>query len=181
MKSLLSLFLILFCFKAMAVGRLDLSYGYFSINSKTADKTSSISSPIATNLAYLYPINEKIQLNFGYTVLFTDFAGSDKAYGVNLGFNYFPILSAKNEVFKNELIDIERFSDWKPYLGLGFYQREFQSIKNSYAGLGLNTGVERYFNKLMSFKAELRTIALTGSNESSATELNAFLGVIFKI
>ena len=181
MKSLLSFFLFFISYKALAIGRLDLSYGYFSINSKTEDKTSSISSPTAFNIAYLYTISEKTQINVGYSILLADASGSDKAYGVNLGFNYFPVNSAKNEVFKNELIDIERFTLWKPYIGLGFYQREFQSIKNSYAGIGINAGLERYFSKLMSFKGELRMIGLSGSNESSATELNAFLGVIFKI
>ena len=181
MKSLLSLFLILFCFKAMAVGRLDLSYGYFSINSKTSEKTSSISSPTAANVAYLYSISEKSQLNIGYSILLADASGSDKGYGLNVGLNFFPLNSSKDERFKSESLDVERFEIWKPFAGLGFYQREFQSIKNSYAGFGLNIGVERYFTKVMSFKGEIRTIALAGANSAEATEFNSFLGVIFKI
>jgi hypothetical protein len=181
MKNLLSLFLIAFSFEVLAVGRLDFSYGYFAINAKTKDNSSNVSAPYAANLAYLYPFKEKTQLNIGYTVLFTDVSGTDKGYGVNLGVNYFPLHSAKNETLKNEYFEVERNTKWKPYVGLGFYQREFQSIKNSYAGLGLSTGVEHYFDKFMSFKGEIRTIALSGSNDSSASELNAFVGVIVKI
>ena len=181
MKSLLSFFLILFSYKAMALGRLDFSYGYFSISSKSGDKTTNISSPTAANLAYLLAFGEKAQLNIGYSVLFADMAGSDKGYGVNVGMNYFPFNSSKNEKLKDEHFDVERFELWKPFVGLGFYQREFQSIKNSYAGFGSNLGIERYYDKLMSFKAELRYIALAGASEAKATELNAFLGIIFKI
>jgi hypothetical protein len=181
MKNLLSLIFILCSFNAFAIGRLDLSYGYFSINSKTTEKSTSISNPAAANLAYLLPFGEKTQLNMGYTVLLADMSGSDKAYGLNVGVNYFPISSSLNEKLKSDDFEVERYEIWKPYIGLGFYQREFQSIKNSYAGFGINPGIERYFDKLMSFKGELRYIALSGSNESTATEINAFLGVIFKI
>lgn len=181
MKNLLSLIFILMSFNAFAIGRLDLSYGYFSINSKTTEKSTSISNPTAANLAYLLPFGEKAQLNFGYTILLADYSGSDKAYGLNVGINYFPISSSKNEKLKDEHFDVERYQIWKPYVGIGFYQREFQSIKNSYAGIGINPGIERYYDKSMSFKGELRYIALTGSNESTATEINAFLGVIFRI
>lgn len=181
MRNLLSSFILLYSCNALAVGRLDLSYGYFSINSKTKETSASISSPTAMNLAYLYPIKENLALNFGYSLLLADFAASDKGYGLNMGVNYYPFSSSKNEKISNENIEVERYQIWKPYTGLGFYQRDFQSIKDSYAGFGLTFGTERYYNKVMSFKGEIRTIALSGSNEASALELDAFLGVIFNI
>lgn len=181
MKSLLSLFTFFLSFNAFALGRLDLSYGYFSIKAKASGKTTNISNFAATNLAYLIPFGEKLQANLGYSVLLSDMAGTDKGYGLNLGINYFPINSSKNETFKDEHFQVERYETLKPYIGAGFYQRDFQSTKNSYAGFGGNVGVERYYNKTMSFKTELRYITLTGSNSSTAKEINAFLGVIFRI
>lgn len=165
----------------MALGRLDFSYGYFSISSKSAGKTTNISSLTAANLAYLSPFGDKAQLNIGYSVLLADMSGSDKGYGVNVGMNYFPFNSSKNEILKDEIFHIERFEIWKPYVGAGFYQRDFQSTKNSYAGFGGNIGIERYYNKTLSLKTELRYITLTGSNSSTVKEINAFLGVIFRI
>jgi hypothetical protein len=181
MKSLLNFSILFFSFEAFAVGRIDLSYGYFSINAKTKDASASISSPTAANIAYLYSLTEKISLNLGYSILLADIAASDKGYGVNVGFNYYPTSSSRNEKLSNQTIDVERFELWKPFLGLGFYQRDFQSIKDSYAGFGLGLGMEKYHNKVMSFKAELRTISLSGSSEASALEIDAFLGVIFNI
>jgi hypothetical protein len=181
MKNLLKTFLILYSFEALAVGRLDFSYGYFSINAKTKDKSGSLSSPTAANLAYLYSITEKIALNVGYTILLADLAASDKGYGLNMGFNYYLFSSSKNEKLINDNIEVERYQLWRPYTGFGFYQRDFQSIKDSYAGFGLSLGTERYYNKDMSFKGEIRTIALSGSNEASAFEVNAFFGVLFNI
>ena len=190
MKSLLSFFIIFLSFDAFALGRIDFSYGFYSINSKPgkssttatdSNKASSISGPYLFNLAYLLAIAEKAQLNFGYSVLLADISGTDKGYGVNIGLNYFLIGSAKNENLKNDSLDVERFELWKPYAGFGFYQRDFQSVKNSFAGFGLNGGVERYYTKNMSLKAELRYISLSGTNSSVATEINAILGVIFVI
>lgn len=190
MKSLLSLLIFILSFDASALGRIDFSYGFYSINSKPgktsttatdANKSASISGPYLFNLAYLLPVADKVQLNFGYSVLLADISGTDKGYGINVGLNYFITSSAKNENLKNDSIDVQRFEIWKPYAGFGFYQRDFQSIKNSFAGFGLNGGVERYYTKDMSFKAELRYISLSGTNSSIATEINAILGVIFVI
>jgi hypothetical protein len=192
MKNLLSLFIILFTFEAMAVGRIDLSYGFYSLNSKASNKTTSttsseaaksaaVSGPYLFNLAYLLPVADKVQVNLGYSVLLADIAGTDKGYGLNVGFNYFILGSAKNENLKNDAIDVERFEIWKPYTGMSFYQRDFQSIKNSYAGFGINGGVERYYTKDVSFKGELRYISLSGTNSAIATEINAIFGIILVI
>ena len=88
-KKLLSIFIFVICGNVFASGRLDFSYGYFSINSKADNKETKVSNPSAMNVAYLYPILEKLHLNFGYSVLLADFSGSDKGYGLNLGFNYY--------------------------------------------------------------------------------------------
>ncbi len=180
-KKLLSIFIFILCGNAFALGRLDFSYGYFSIKSKADNKETSVSNPSAMNVAYLFPIMEKIHLNFGYSVLLADFSGSDKGYGLNLGFNFYPFSSGKNENYKNERVEIERFEALRPYVGVAFYQRDFQSIKNSYAGFGISPGIERYINKNMSLKSELRLISLSGSNSSTAIETDLFVGVIFNI
>ena len=180
-KKLLSIFIFVICGNVFASGRLDFSYGYFSINSKADNKETKVSNPSAMNVAYLYPIIEKLHLNFGYSVLLADFSGSDKGYGLNLGFNYYPLNSGTNENYKNERVEVERFEIYRPYVGVAFYQRDFQSIKNSYAGFGINPGVERYVNKDVSLKGEFRLISLSGSNSSTAMETNLFLGVIFNI
>ena len=165
----------------MAIGRLDFAFGYFTLKSNSGEKTTNISNLGAANLAYLHPFGEKTQLNLGYSVLLADSSASDKGYGLNVGINYYPVSSAKNEKYKDDQFEIERFEMWKPFVGIGFYQRDFQSIKNSYAGFGINAGIERYFDKFMSLKAELRYIALAGANEATASEASALLGVIFKI
>jgi hypothetical protein len=181
MKNLLKLSLLLLSTSAIAKGRLDFSYGYFSINSKTEEQAATISNPTAFNAAYLYNLNEKTSLNFGYSLLLADFAASDKGYGFNMGVNYYPLSAAINEKFNNSDIEVERFEIWKPYLGFGFYQRNFQSIKDSYAGFGLTLGVERFYTKKLSFKSEIRIISLSGSNEAKATELNALFGLIYSL
>ena len=162
-------------------GKIDLSVGYFSIKAKSSGEEASISNPSAFRVGYQKELLPSLEFAVGYTILLADFAGSDLGYGLDLGAIYFPLTGSSDEVFKSDAIEVRRYEHLRPYLGLGFYQRQFQSVKNSYAGLGATLGVERYYDKKMNFKAEARYVGLSGSNESTATEMNLLFGVVFKI
>lgn len=158
----------------------DVSYGYFSIKAKTDKKDTSISNPSAFRFAYHRSISQHFVFSAGYTILMSDFSGKDLGYGIDLGVNYFFLSSAMDQTFKNNDIKVRSYEIYRPYVGAAFYQRQFQATKNSYAGPGLNLGVERYLSEKMNLKTEIRYIQLSGSGESTATELNLFIGVGFK-
>lgn len=182
-KKLLSAFaLALLAFPVMAGSdKIDLQVGFFSINAKANGESSSISNPSAFRFGYAKGLTPSTEIAVGYTLLVADFSGSDLGYGLDLGANYFPFTTTSDEAFKDENISASKYSNYRPYVGAGFYQRQFQSIRSAFAGFGANVGVEKYWNKDMNFKAETRFINLAGSSQSEATEINLFFGIVFKL
>lgn len=155
--------------------------GYFSLNAQVDGQTTTVSNPSALALGYLKPFADQFEFKIGYSLLLADYAASDMGYGLNAGINYFPFNSAMDEKYKSDNFEVFRYEDYKPFLSLGFVQRNFQSVKNSYAGFGAGVGVEKYYDKTISFKAEYRYHSLTGPSDSSATEINLLIGIIYKI
>lgn len=162
-------------------GKISLTGGYFGINAKANGTSSSISNPSAFRLAYQYPFLDHFELAAGYTILLADFSGSDLGYGLDFGANLYPLTFSHDEKAGDPHFDVKRYENYSPFIGLGFYQRQFQSVKNSYAGLGITTGLEKYYSKKINFKAEARYIQLGGSGESTATEINLLLGIVYKL
>ncbi len=69
---------------------------------------------------------------------------------------------------------------WRPFIGVGFLQRQFQSVQNSYAGFGASVGTERALNTAFGLKFFMRYATMGGSDESKATEITIFSGITFK-
>jgi hypothetical protein len=162
-------------------GKFTASYGYFSINAKTAQTSTTVSNPSAFHLAYLQPKWNNWEFKLGYSVLLADFAGSDMGYGIDAGINYYPLSDAGDEKFTDGKVTVIRYEEWRPFVGFSFNQRSFQSIRSSYAGFGFSTGVEKYLNEKMNIRSELRYVNLVGSSESEATETSLWVGVVFKL
>jgi hypothetical protein len=162
-------------------GKISLTGGYFGISAKANGATTNVSNPSAFRIAYQYPILDKFELVAGYSILMADFSGADLGYGLDLGANYYPLTYSHEERVKDPHFDVKRYQEYSPFVGLGFYQRQFQAVKNSYAGLGMTAGVEKYYNKKINFKAEARYIQLAGSGESTASEINLLVGIIYKL
>lgn len=183
MRNLLKILpLLLLGSKALASdGKFVASYGFFAISAKADGRTSSISNPSAFHLGYLQPKWDKWELKIGYTVLMADFSGSDLGYGIDAGINYYPVSAAGEENYSDGIVSARRYELWKPFVGMSFNQRSFQSVRNSYAGFGVCAGTERFYNEKMNFRAEARYVALGGSNESEATETSVFAGLVFKL
>lgn len=162
-------------------GKVSLSAGFFSIDATAEGQSSQISNPSAFHVAYLQPRWEQFELKIGYSLIMADFSGSDLGYGLDAGVNYFPFTSAADEKLETPHVAIKRTQLWRPLVGVAFNQRNFQSVRNSYAGFGFNAGVERYYDEKINLKAEMRYTSLGGSNESEATETMVLVGVVFKL
>jgi hypothetical protein len=162
-------------------GKISLTAGYFSLEAKASGNTSTVSNPSAFKIGYQYPVLDHFELSGGYTILMADFSGSDLGYGLDVGMNYFPITLSHEEKVKDGHFSVKRYTDYSPFIGLGFYQRQFQSVKNSYAGLGGTLGLEKYLNSKINLKAEVRYIKLAGSGDSTATETNLLVGIVYKL
>lgn len=172
----------LICGYAQAANpKFDLMAGYFSVNAKVGDNTVNVSNLSVLNIGYLKSFMDEYEFKLGYTIMSSDYSGADLGYGLNAGINYFPYSSSLEEKFKDQNVDISRYEDLKPFFSFGFYQRSFQSVRISYAGLGVGGGVEKFYNKQFNLKGEVRFIKLSGSSDSTATETNVLFGIVYKI
>lgn len=184
MKKLALSFLLLLSLEALAAkntdGRISASWGFFSLTGKAAEQSTSVSGPTAFAFSYLKPIAPHWELNAGYSLLPADFAFSDMGYGFNFGVNYLLFHDWVQSSEKVGGIEITQVRNWIPFVGVGFHQRSFESIKNSFAGFGVNAGTEKVLNKKTNLKLEARYITLAGSSQTTATEMDLLIGLVFK-
>lgn len=166
---------------ADASEKLTAAAGFFSINAVTGTNSASISNPSAFSLGYLRSITDQLEFRINYSILLADFTGSDMGYGLNVGVNYYPFTSTADQQLVSQEIEVSASETWRPYTGMVFAQRNFQSIRNSYAGIGLVGGTERYLDRNLNLYGEVSYISMTGSNLSSATEMQLVFGVVVKL
>jgi hypothetical protein len=178
----LSVFLI-FCFTVSSclAAKVDVMGGFFSLNAKTNSGSANVSTLGSYRVSASKSFFDSLDAVLGYTINMSNTIGGDFAYGIDLGVNYFPFTFTEPSHFESEGVSVRRDELWRPYVGFSFNQRQFQSVKNGYAGFGVNLGSEYSINKKYSLKSEFRYISLAGSSESEATEMNILFGVSFKI
>jgi len=157
------------------------SYGFFSLTAK-ASKSVSVSSPSASNIMVTQPFKEKAQLFLSYTLNSSGIGYTgDLEYGLDVGVHYFPWTNAEDNTITSDGVSVSTRTDVKSYVGLGMAQRQFQSVRNSFSGLGFHFGQERYWKENVDWKIEIRYYQLNGSSQSTATEMNLLAGLVFKI
>ncbi len=181
MRRLLSILFLTSSLAHASNEKLAFDAGFFALDATASGESSSISNPSAFRIAFLKPLTEKVELNLAYSLLLADFSGSDLGFGPDLGLNYYFLTPAADKKIETPDFKVRVSELWKPYLGLAFHQRNFQSVKNSFAGFGVSVGVEHRYDRYLGFRSEARYIGLAGSGESEATELGLFFGVVINL
>ncbi len=160
-------------------GKLDAMLGFYSFQATVQDKSANFSGLGAYEVSYLAPFKNHFEFVIGYSLTMTDIVGGDFSYGPKLGVNYFPFNFSSNEkiMLSNKTIEIQDF--YKPYIGINFGQKQFQSAKTSFAGFGVSLGMEKYINTNYTMKGEVKMNNYSGPSGSSAKEMNLLVGVLF--
>lgn len=163
-------------------GKLEGSLGgfQFSASNKRNNSSSSLSGFGSYHLAYHHAVGSNVEVDAGYSIIATDGIGGDLSFGFDIGIIYFPF-SASSDLKVSGQGAHGVFQDvWRPFVGLGFHHRNFQSTSAQYAGAGLKLGTEYQYSEDLSFLGYLRYISLGGPNQSSATQVEALAGAIFR-
>ena len=168
----------LFLSEASFAGKYDVMLGAYSFTAKVSSKTTKLSGIGTYELAYLHPITDHLEFNLGYSLTMTGVIGGDYSYGPKIGINYYPFNFASNEkiILANKTIEIQDF--YKPYIGIAFNQRQYQSAKSAFAGLGLSIGCEKYINPKYTVKTEVKMNTYTGASQAEASEVNVLFGLV---
>ncbi len=175
---LLSSILIFFSMTNVYAGKYDVMFGAFSMNAKVSTRTTNISGLGTYEASYLNSLSDHFELNLGYSFTMTNIIGGDYSYGPKLGINYYPINYASNAEIKTANKVIQVNDHYKPYVGIAFNQRQFQSARTSYAGFGMALGCEKYINSEYTIKSEVKMNTYTGAQEATASEMNILIGLV---
>jgi hypothetical protein len=160
-------------------GKYDLMFGGYSYTASVSGKSVALSGLGTYEAAYLVAFKEHFEMNLGYSFTMTGIIGGDYAFGPKIGVNYFPLNFASNDKIEIPGTTIEVHDSYKPYVGIAFNQRQFQSAKTSYAGFGFSLGCEKYINPKYTIKSELKMNKYTGASDATASEVNLLVGLVF--
>jgi hypothetical protein len=163
-----------------AASKIGVAGGLFNLTAQNGSRETSISNLGSYRLLYSKNMYEKINFIGGYSVIMEDTLGGDVAYGLDFGASYsFHSPSAGSSQFENILIEV--VSHWEPFVSITFHQRQFQSIRTSYAGFGIGGGFERAIKKGMWMYFDVRYIQLNGTTTATANEMTTNFGLTFAL
>lgn len=178
MKKLLNcIFIISLSLNTFANSQISISAGGYSITGEGGTRTTSVSGLGAYRLGFTYGLTEQFQLKLGYNVTYESIFTGDSIYGLDVGGSwlfYGPVLY---ENFKSEGVLINIVRDWTPYVGFQFNQRQFQSNKSNYSGLGFHLGSHFPIQNNLSWHTEVRYNSLSGPSNATATDMSILIGV----
>lgn len=178
---LLSFWIIVFSSSVALAKKIELSGGLFNFNSTNSRSgtTASLSGFGAYHFGYKYALLQQYELDVGYSLIASKGFGGDLAFGFDVGANYFPTSLAEDYRFENSQVKASIDYHWRPFVGVAFHQRNFQSTSSQYAGWGLKFGMERSWTSNLQWIGSIRYGVLNGPNQSSATQLELLIGGIF--
>lgn len=159
--------------------KFDLMAGAFALEAKTSRQTGSASNLGAYKLNYATGVGKGIDISVGYSVIMSGTIGGDISFGFDLGLEYFPFSSSGRLRLSgpNRLMTIRPL--WRPFVGMSFHQRQFQSVETNYAGFGVTVGTERSLDAPFDAKIMGRYLLLAGPNLSEATEMTVMAGLTY--
>ena len=179
MKKLLPSLIMLLSTSSFA-GSFGVMTGYYSLNSKSGSKSATVSALGSYRFFYHHEIRPNFIADLSYTVLFEKSLGGDSSYGFDIGGSYFPFQRATSSESQLDNVTIKIEPKYSPYIGLGYHQRQYQSIRSAYSGPGIKAGTIYSYSKSFNIIGEARYISLSGPVSTTATELSTNIGVVFK-
>jgi hypothetical protein len=175
---IMTTFVVLFMAPRSQAKKIQAKGGIFNVSAKTDNDEGSLSNIGSYQLTYHQPMFQRVDLFFGYTVIMSNGVGGDMGFGFDLGLLYYPFTYNSGSAFFAQGGSVEIREIWRPYVGVGFLERRFQSVKANYSGFSAIAGTERELDFYeASAIGELRYGQLLGSTGATATELLVLIGL----
>jgi hypothetical protein len=149
----------------------------FSAENASNKVVTTLSGIGSYQIAYRQAIMQQFEVDVGYSLLATDAIGGDISFGFDIGANYYPMTNAGAIELSSELGSMVLMDQWRPFVGISFNQRNFQSTSSQYAGFGVKGGTEYQFDERYSLQATARYLSLGGPNQSKASQIDFLTGI----
>lgn len=177
-----SLILIICAFTALPARayKLDFMAGGFSLTAETSGGSGSKSGLGAYKFTYAIPVTGDLDFGLGYTLIFSDIFTGDASFGLDFEVSYFPMSPSAPIGISTANTSVRMTEVWSPFVGVGYHQRQFQSVQTQYNGFSAAVGVERALTENARIKGMCRYLFMNGANEATATILDVLAGVSFQ-
>lgn len=176
---LLLTFIISFSLQSKADFKLDTLFGYYSLTAETNSGSGKLAALGLYNFYVRKSFVPRFDFGIGYTLQMSKSFFGDVSYGPDLGFYYFPVSNATPLYANNSNTQFYLNESYKPYVGINFHQRNYQSAKSSYAGFSIIAGCEFDIGYKFSLNSQIRYLDLSGPQNSKAKDLNFLGGLTF--
>ena len=161
--------------------KLELAAGYYQLTSDGTGRSSSLANFGTYRALYHHGVFANLEVVLGYSLFVSDVISGDMGFGPDLGLMYFPFSHSSDVRLSTDSVSFSFSEKWRPFGALTFHQRSFQSVDSTFAGFGAALGTEYDGGSVLDYKLELRYLSLGGPSSSSATQIEAFLGVILPL
>jgi len=160
--------------------KLSFDAGFFSVNAKppsgSGTSSVSLSGPGSFSLSASFSLLPQIELSPGYTVFFSKIYRGDLGLGPDFSLRYFPVNAGSGLKIDHYGLKYFEIDSIRPFVGLSFHQRQFQSVQSSYSGFGFDAGSEFQITQKYSYRILLRMMNLIGPSEGSINYMDVLIG-----
>lgn len=157
--------------------KFQFSFGGYSVSAKTSAQDGSLSGLGFYRLAYYQQVLPQVYFNLGYSLIMSQTLSGDMSFGLDVGAIYFPLSQGGVVQGSTSNTTLSITELWRPYIGLGFVERRFESVSSNYAGFNAVLGVERELDAPVNLSGEIRYSSLYGASQATATEMAFVLGM----
>lgn len=179
LRSVIFLLATCFCLTSQADFKVDTLFGYYTLEAKTNNGSGNVSALGIYNFNVRKSLMPQFDFGIGYTLQMSKSFYGDVSYGPDLGFFYFPVSNATPIIAKNDSAQVQVAETFRPYVGINFHQRNYQSAKSSYAGFSMIAGCEFDLGYPFYINSQLRYLNLNGPENSTAKDTNLLIGLTF--
>lgn len=157
-------------------GEYGARFGYFNLEATTSSGKAKLSNIGLYSFTYAMNLGDHLEFRPGYSLYILGTSNIDLGYGPDIAVSYYPVTFNRPMLSTTSDLSLSLAEIYRPYVTLGFRQRQFQSIQSGYAGLGISLGSEIHWQSDSFFSAELSISILRGPLQSEITETNLIGG-----
>lgn len=182
-KLLVKIFIFFFVQLASSLSFADFKFdaliGYYNLKSETNSSTGSLSALGVYAFQVRKTLIKNFEFGIGYTLQTSDTFSGDISYGPDLGAYFYPVSNSSTITAHSETTSFKLQEKYRPYLGINFHQRNYQSAKSSYAGFSFIGGCELDIGYSFLLNTQIRFLNLQGPQSSKVQEFNIMSGLTF--
>lgn len=121
-------------------------FGFYNIQAQSTNAGNTVNLALSRlgnyQLMGHFEMLDSIDMGVGYSIFYSRTLGGDMGFGPDIFFNYFPVTKGSKKTWSGGNVTLISHEYVRPYVGIAFHQRQFQSVQTSYSGFGLQGGLE---------------------------------------